>query len=238
MRNRHKYGYTVILNVNIMRLNIDDVRDLTRIARDNGIYSDYHVNEAPITAQSHFKHLEENDTYIRAEDWPKVDELIDWLIEQNRQGHKMPNPRQHLAAMKDMMRGKVEPWNCRAGQNTLIIRTDGTLAPCFPMYSAKYDWGIVETPQFAKDQLTTMKESCNPHCLSTCNYLLSHCYDTKRAVSWVLRQARRGFREPSGSFDWFRFRLAGVSQGDVSCGLVLKSSGRNADNRDNCSTPL
>jgi hypothetical protein len=29
-----------------------------------------------------------------------------------------------------------------------------------------------------------------------------------------------------------------VSQGEVSCGLVLKSSGRNTDNGDNCSTPL
>jgi hypothetical protein len=27
-------------------------------------------------------------------------------------------------------------WNCRAGQNNLIIRTDGTVAPCFPMYAS------------------------------------------------------------------------------------------------------
>ena len=27
-------------------------------------------------------------------------------------------------------------WNCRAGHNNVIIRTDGTLAPCFPMYGA------------------------------------------------------------------------------------------------------
>ncbi len=201
VKNRHKYGYTVMLNINITRVNLDDVRELTRIARDNGIYSDYHVNESPITQQGHFKHLDENDTYIRPDDWPKVDELIDWLVEQNRQGHKMPNPRQHLAAMKEMMRGRVEPWNCRAGHNTLIIRTDGTLAPCFPMYSATYDWGVVENHHFDANQLGEMKKSCNPHCLSTCNYLLSHCYDTKRAVTWVLRQARKGFTEPSGSFD-------------------------------------
>ena len=25
-------------------------------------------------------------------------------------------------------------WNCRAGQNNVIICTDGTVAPCFPMY--------------------------------------------------------------------------------------------------------
>jgi len=31
-------------------------------------------------------------------------------------------------------------WNCRAGQNNVIIRTDGTVAPCFPMYASTYDW--------------------------------------------------------------------------------------------------
>jgi hypothetical protein len=69
------------------------------------------------------------------------------------------------------------------------------------MYSAKYDWGVVEHHRFERSQLSEMKKSCNPHCLSTCNYLLSHCYDTRRAVNWVLKQARSGFREPSGSFE-------------------------------------
>lgn len=32
------------------------------------------------------------------------------------------------------------PWNCRAGQNNVIIRTDGTVAPCFPMYPSTYPW--------------------------------------------------------------------------------------------------
>jgi hypothetical protein len=31
-------------------------------------------------------------------------------------------------------------WNCRAGQNNVIIRTDGTVAPCFPMYASTFDW--------------------------------------------------------------------------------------------------
>jgi hypothetical protein len=33
-------------------------------------------------------------------------------------------------------------WNCRAGHN-VVIRTDGTLGPCFPMYSAIYDLGTI-----------------------------------------------------------------------------------------------
>jgi hypothetical protein len=27
-------------------------------------------------------------------------------------------------------------WNCRAGQNKVVIRTDGTVASCFPMYAS------------------------------------------------------------------------------------------------------
>jgi hypothetical protein len=51
----------------------------------------------------------------------------------------MVNSVKRLQDMKAFMRGQVEPWNCRAGQNNVIIRADGTLAPCFPMYSATYD---------------------------------------------------------------------------------------------------
>jgi hypothetical protein len=44
-------------------------------------------------------------------------------------------------------------WNCRAGQNNVIIRTDGTVGPCFPMYSATYDWGTIDGHKFDKAQL-------------------------------------------------------------------------------------
>ena len=56
----------------------------------------------------------------------------------------------------------------------MIIRTDGTLAPCFPMYSAGYDWGTVGDHKFDVEQLDEMKKSCNSHCLSTCNCILSY----------------------------------------------------------------
>lgn len=41
-----------------------------------------------------------------------------------------------LQNMKGFTRGVGEHWSCRAGHNWLIIRTDGTLAPCFPVYNA------------------------------------------------------------------------------------------------------
>jgi len=45
-------------------------------------------------------------------------------------------------------------WNCREEQNNMIIRTDGTIAPCFPMYAATHNWGNIEIPKFDRKQLS------------------------------------------------------------------------------------
>ena len=201
VKNQHRYGYSMMLNINITHINMDDVKELTEIARSNGVSTDYHINEAPMTQQDHFKHYDENSTYLTAEDFPKVDDLLDWVIDKHRQGYKMVNPIHHLQDMKLLMRGEVKPWKCRAGQNSLIIRTDGTLAPCFPMYSSTYDWGTIENHKFDVQQLDEMKKSCTKHCLSTCNYILAYCYDNKRVLRWILKQAKHGFRGATGSFD-------------------------------------
>jgi MoaA/NifB/PqqE/SkfB family radical SAM enzyme len=124
--------------------------------------------------QDHFKHLDENVTYLTPDDWSKVDDLLDYLDDKrHNEGYKMVNQSKHMQEMKQLMRGSVPPWKCRAGQNSLIIRTDGTLAPCFPMYSATHDWGTIENPKFDNAQLDEMKKECSTHCLSTCNYILA-----------------------------------------------------------------
>ncbi len=201
IQRQYRYGYSVFFNINICRNNIEDVKQLTEIAHENGIATDYHINESPMLEQEHFKHYDENDTFIRKEDWPRVDDLVEWLVEKNRSGYKMVNSVKRLYDMRDFMRGKVEPWNCRAGQNNVIIRVDGSLAPCFPMYSAKYDWGVIGNHKFEVKQLDTMKEECQTHCFSTLNHNLGYCYNDVRVVKWVLRQAARGFQGVSGSFD-------------------------------------
>ena len=83
---------------------------------------------------------------------------------------------------------------------SLIIRVDGTLAPCFPMYSATHDWGVACNPKFEAKQFKEMKDSCSTQCLSTCNYILTYCYDNMRVVRWAARQALHGFREAAASF--------------------------------------
>src|SRR3974390_2517310 len=76
-------------NTNICRTNIEDVKQLVEIAHDNGISLTFHVNEAPMMEQSHFKHLHENDTYISTQTFSMVDDLLDWLIDKQRPAHKM-----------------------------------------------------------------------------------------------------------------------------------------------------
>ncbi len=46
--------------------NMDDVRQLTELAHDNGIATDYHICESPMTEQPHFKHL-----YIESDVHPR-----------------------------------------------------------------------------------------------------------------------------------------------------------------------
>jgi MoaA/NifB/PqqE/SkfB family radical SAM enzyme len=201
VKRQRYYGYTVMFNINICHNNMDDVKELTEIAHDSGIATDYHINETPMTEQDHFKHLSENQTYLTPEDWPKVDALLDYLNDKRvNHGYKMVNPIQHMEDMKQLMRGNVPPWQCRAGQNSLIIRTDGTLAPCFPMYSATHDWGVVGAHKFEVKQLDDMKVDCTKHCLSTCNYILGYCYDTLRVMTWAAKQAMHGFKGATGSF--------------------------------------
>jgi MoaA/NifB/PqqE/SkfB family radical SAM enzyme len=202
VKKQYRYGYTVFFNINICRNNLDDVKQLTEIAHDNGIATDYHLNEAPLVLpDEHFKHLNGNATYIQTEDQPRVAELIDWLIEKNRAGYKMVNPIQRLTQMKSFLHGDPERWNCRAGQNSLIIRTDGTLAPCFPMYAVQHDWGTVGNPKFEAEQLDHMKQSCELNCFSTLNHILAHCYDDARVIRYFVKNAKRGFQGVTGSIE-------------------------------------
>jgi MoaA/NifB/PqqE/SkfB family radical SAM enzyme len=201
IKKQYVYQFSVFFNINITRINVEDVKRLTEIAHDSGIATDYHINESPMIRQPHFTHQDGNNTFITKEDWPKIDSLIDWLIERNESGYKMVNSVRRLEEMKAFMRGKLQEWDCRAGQNSLIIRTDGTLAPCFPMYSATHDWGVVGTHRFDRDELRRVKRECQPHCFSTLNHNLAYCYQASRAIKWVLKQAMHGFRGTTGSFD-------------------------------------
>ncbi len=200
VKKQYKYGYSVFLNINICHNNMDDVRQLTELAHDSGIATDYHICESPMTEQPHFKHLYSNPTFIREEDHPLVCELVDWLVEKQKSGYHMVNSVERLSQMKDFVKGELHDWNCRAGHNSLIVRVDGTLAPCFPMYSAGYDWGTIEAHKFETKQLKDMKKECQKNCFSTLNHILAFCYNDQRVITWLFKQAKHGFRRVEGNF--------------------------------------
>jgi hypothetical protein len=104
-----------------------------------------------------------------------------------------------LSSMPGIVQGedgglRFTDWNCRAGQNNVIIRTDGTVGPCFPMYAATYDWGTIEGHKFDSKQLQTMKQDCEKHCFSTLNHNLGYCYNDARVFKWLWKQARSGLK--------------------------------------------
>ncbi|MGH9559082.1 MAG: radical SAM protein [Bryobacteraceae bacterium] len=202
VKKQYRYGYSVFFNINICRNNLDDVKQLTEIAHENGIATDYHLNETPLIEQDeHFRHLDENPTYIRPRDRDAVAGLIDWIIGKNRAGYKMVDSVQRLTEMKGFLRNQPEPWHCRAGHNSLIVRVDGTLAPCFPMYSSPYDWGFAGHHKFETRQLKEMKESCELQCFSTLNSVLALCYDNTRVIRYFIKNAKRGFQGVNGNIE-------------------------------------
>jgi hypothetical protein len=46
----------------------------------------------------------DNPTYIRPQDWPRIDSLVDWLIEKNKAGYQMVNSVQRLQEIKAFIR--------------------------------------------------------------------------------------------------------------------------------------
>src|SRR5579872_1108165 len=105
LRKQYVYEYLVFFNINICGNNREDVKMLTEYAHEHRVATDYHLNETPMLEQDeHFKHLNENPTYIRPEDWRSIDELIDWIIAKNKAGYQMVNSVPRLEEMKSFIR--------------------------------------------------------------------------------------------------------------------------------------
>jgi hypothetical protein len=106
-------------------------------------------------------------------------------------------PERRKWSVKDVYR--TSPWDCprakrrvafcrmelTCGQNNVILRTNGTVAPCFPMYGATFDWGDIDQPKFDEGQPPAMKSACQQHCFSTLNHNLAYCYNDARVMKWL-----------------------------------------------------
>jgi hypothetical protein len=79
-------------------------------------------------------------------------------------------------------------WKCRAGQNSVIIRTDGRVEPCFAMYAATDDWAR------STDTNSTVDRRRAGSIASTLNHNIGYCYSDARVLKWHWKQARNGFK--------------------------------------------
>jgi MoaA/NifB/PqqE/SkfB family radical SAM enzyme len=188
-----KYGYLIFFNINICGNNVRDVRLLTEIAHQNGIGTDYHLNELPqdFVNTDHYKHRGEALS-ITPDKYGEVDALLDWLIEKQREGWPMVNSPEHLQTFKKRMRGEIGVWDCRAGHNGALIRPDGTLSPCFDMICLEHDWGSIWEPRFDRQELLDLKAKCMPFCSSTCFHTMGFYYKVSSVPEWVGKHVRVG----------------------------------------------
>ena len=188
-----EYGYLVFFNINICRTNIKDVRILTEIAHQNHIGTDYHLNEPPhgFVDLEHYTHME-NELWVTPDKYDEVDGLLDWIISRQLEGWPMVNSVEHLKAFKERMRGRVRPWECRAGRNGALIRPDGTLSPCFDMITYDHDWGKIWEHRFDYNELEKLKQKCRPLCSSTCYHTMGHYYHLSSIPQWVGKHMRVG----------------------------------------------
>ncbi|MBW2981492.1 radical SAM protein [Candidatus Woesearchaeota archaeon] len=193
VKKQEEYGYVLFFNINITSKNLKDVKMLTEIARANGIGTDYHVNEPPQTDQPHYQHNREEALYIKEEQFEEFDELMDWLIDKNKQGYPMVNHPYHFEHMKKFVRGEYEPWKCVAGKNGCFIKMDGSLSPCFGLQSSDMDWGKIGNSNFDQEKLDEIKKECNKHCLSTCFYTSGKYYGSfPDMYRWIMKHTKLG----------------------------------------------
>jgi len=190
----NKYGYITFFNINITQKNIKDVKILTEIAHNYEIATDYHINEPPLIQYKDFAHYTDSPL-ITENEFEELDKLIDWLIEKNFEGYTMVNSVEHLRAMKLFIRHRLPAWPCLAGKYSLVIRMDGSFAPCFELYGTNEDWGnIYEGPKFSPLKLAAQKQKCSPHCLSTCNFQVNHYSKSiLYSLQWIAKHAYAHF---------------------------------------------
>ena len=48
------------------------------------------------------------------------------------------------------------------------------------------DWGTIGIHKFEAQQLDNMNKACQTHCFPTLNHDLAYCYDSARAIKWIL----------------------------------------------------
>jgi MoaA/NifB/PqqE/SkfB family radical SAM enzyme len=144
------YGFQVGLQINLSRIGEAEVKRWAEIAHEEGIPADYYVNQS-----------------CTGEAGSRFDPLIGWLLDRKRLGYRMANSATGLLEMRAVLRGEGSCRECGAGREMVVIRTDGSLAPCLPLSGSAGDWGEAGNPSLDPARLEEIKGTCRRGCRCT-----------------------------------------------------------------------
>lgn len=129
---RQEGTFVRIKNVAVLdETNIDEAKDLIVLSRELGADCIEFIPRQPFTAPG------KADSAVDERFLVKVDQLVEYLLAERREGALLENSPAHLRLLRSSFAGLPSPVRCRAGYNSLAVDCYGDVFPCFPWIN----WG-------------------------------------------------------------------------------------------------
>jgi len=110
----------ILLNTVISPLNIDEIYDIAKFAKDHNFKISFLPIETNYNVSLKFKET----------DFNKIDLLYDFLISENKKYNYIFNSSKFLEMSKEYLKGIQSQRHCHAGKLYISINPDGNIAPC------------------------------------------------------------------------------------------------------------
>jgi len=169
----------IIVKVTMMETNLDEIVDLVKWVRDEGLTG---ISISPLlenlaTSSHDDGWFEKSPLWIK--DSKKLDKTIDTLVEMSGAGSPILNPQNYLIGIKDYFRNPTAPmpddFQCHVGYDHFRIDPNGDVYLC-PLIKNALVGNVVEsTPSeiwFGDKAVVSRKEiaACRRNCLVACQY--------------------------------------------------------------------
>lgn len=169
LEGRRKHGFAIKTNYVITKKNTDQLERILEFGKENGFIVSIRLAMKPPIIPLNWK--EENGLYFSTspEDVEEVDRIADRVIQRKKQGYVVGEPIKFYEAMKRLVRGEKDFWQCEAGKHHITISNDGMVIQC-EMLTDNFGIHFSElTPQYAqnlREQVNKNLARCNDNCLA------------------------------------------------------------------------
>ena len=194
LKARQKYGLHIKFNVVITRLNIKDVKTLIEYAHKMKIPCSLHLVDDDVSPEhrDNFPWLEP-EMLFKAEDYKKIEGLVNWIISKKKQGYWILNSFQFFELIKEKVKyGIHSGWDCQAGKLAIFVDHKGDLFPCGALQWDKPKWGNIKTATLPLDSKEMAKQltKCNKSCLACANTLTWNFGQGLSSLSFVMKYVK------------------------------------------------